>query len=376
MRVFDEIDPASDSVYRFGESLWTFANRSSSPAAKEVRLLVTSLLEGFPEPSKDELIKRLKSDEFEGAYFELIFHAVLRRHGAEVQIHSSKSSGNTNRPDFLAKFPNGQVAIFEAVVSRDMPKTERSAEAAWSQLFHRIDKIPSRYHIGLSLASASLPTRTPAPRRVVAFLQRRLEELDDLAKQDPLEDERDREARLRNTGRFIDDEITIDFSFILKENSRKPSEGSLGALPLKSRSGGSSKAIKKAVERKAGKYGDPKHPYIVVVNSLSPWVVTPDHEIEALFGGPHVEHGGALLRQDRTARNTLVSGVAIGSVLWRPGGARLRLYENPHAQRPCSAIPWRLDRMDRDGSTNVLESGESVGQILGLPAEWPGDFSS
>ena len=150
-----------------------------------------------------------------------------------------------------------------------MPKTERSAEAAWSQLFHRIDKISSKYYIGLSLTSTSLPARAPAPRRVVAFLQRQLEELDNLAKQDPLEDERDREERLRTIGTFRDDEITIDFTFILKENIRTPSGGSLGALPLMSRSGGSSKAIKIAVERKASKYGDLKHPYIVVVNSLS-----------------------------------------------------------------------------------------------------------
>lgn len=376
MRVFDVVERDDMSPYNHGESLWMFLNRSGLSAAETARDFIESLLSEYPAQEKDELVARLRSEEFEGAYFELLLHALLIRHGAHVRIHSIESSGNSRRADFLATFPGGQTAILEAVVSKDMSASEEAAEAGWSQLFHAIDQIPSRFYIGMEFPTTRAPKRPPATRRVLAFLKRKLARLDDLEDQGLLEGDSVRDKKTLLTSIFRDGDITIEFAFLPRNHTQQGIGGSIGIYPSKSRWGGSSRAIKTAVEGKASKYGDLKHPYIVVVNSLSNWIVTTGDEIEALFGGPEADHGGALIRRDGTSRNTQVSGVVIGSVLWRPGSARLRLYENPHARRPCSALPWRLDRVHRDGSASVLESGESMGQILGLPTEWPGDFSS
>ena len=376
MRMFDAFDRDDLSPYRFGESLWTFLNRSGLSAAETARTFMGNLLDEYPAKERDELIARLRSEEFEGAYFELLLHALLIRHSADVRVHSSESSGNSRRPDFLATFPGGQTAIFEAVLSKDMSSSEEAVEAGWFQFFHEINQIPSRFYIGIEMSPNRTPERPPAPRKVRAFLNRKLALLDELEKQNLLEVKIDRDRGVFPTCTFKDGDIAIEFTFLPRDHTQRGIGGSIGIYPTKSKSGRSSSAINTAVEAKASKYGDLKHPYIVVVNSLSQWLVTPTDEIEALFGGPEVDHGGALLRRDGTSHNRQVSGVIIGSVLWRPGSARLRLYENPHAQRPCSAIPWRLDRVQRNGSANVLKSGESVGQILGLPAEWPGDFSS
>ena len=376
MRMFDDNERVAFNAYQHGESLWTFLNRSNLSAAEEMRNFMEDLLSEYPESGKGELIARLRSDEFDGAYFELLLHALLLRHGAQVKIHSNESSGNSTRPDFLATFPSGSVAIFEAVVSKDISARDEASEAGWSQLFHEIDQMPSGYYIGIDLPSTKMPDRPPASRRVLAFLKRELAKLDTRAKENLLVANSARDNVTFPTSIFKDGDIIINFTFLPRDNTQRGRSGSIGIYPSKSRGGGSSRAIKTAVEAKASKYGDVEVPYVVVVNSLSQWLVDTDDEVEALFGNPQIGQGGALLRSDGFPQNTRVSGVAIGCVSWRPGIARLRLYENPSAQQFCGEIPWRLDRMRHDGSANVLQSGESIGQILDLPTEWPGDFLS
>ena len=372
MRIFDNIDRNDFTLGLNAESSWSFFNRSDAPGARRVRALLEKLLDEYPEPLKSELVARFRSDEFEEAYFELVLHSLLHRHGASVEIHSATASANANRPDFLASFPDGQKVVFEAVIAKDKSARAEASETSWAQLYDQINMLQSDFFIEIELPSLEVLDRPPAPRRVLTFLRRELAKLDARTERERLEADSTRYFQYLPKARFHDKGMAIDFEFIPKSEALRGSTRSIGFYPASSRMGGSAQAIKSAIDSKATKYGEVKLPYVVIVNSLSPWDHGLEDHKEALLGRPVVGSGGAFVREDGTPQNTRVSAVVIGTVWLHLGRARLTLYENPSAQRPACVFPWRLDRRVLAGSKKGLQIGQSIGELLGLPEDWPG----
>ena len=320
-------------------------------------------LDEYPASHREELKRRLQSPERVSALFELTLHALLLRHGATVEVHPSDASSNRKRPDFLASFPNGQTAVFEAVTVN-----ESDAGAAWTQLCNHINSLPSDFYIQIVRHPTPLGS-PPPPRRVKAFLKKELGKLDVQMRLD---------AQLEGgTWRspecvFIDGEKRIEFDFCPKKEAYRGTTENIAGLGG-SRWGEAAQVIERAMDDKATRYGAIKYPYVVVVgvNAHSPWDYASEHGEEALFGRPSGGLGGTFVRSDGGGRHTQVSGAAIGTIDWRLGKMRMTLYENPHALRPVGAVPWQLDRMVIDQSNRVLQEGKSVGEVLGLPEGWP-----
>ena len=320
----------------------------------------------YPSSHREELKRRLQSREPVSALFELMLHALLVRHGAEVEVHPRDASSNRNRPDFLASFPNGQTAVFEAVTVN-----ESDAGNAWTQLCNHINSLPSDFHINIVRHPTPLGS-PPAPRKVKAFLKRELGKLDANTARRQLESGTWHSPDYV----FADGKNSIEFHFYPKKNAHRGTTENIAGLGG-SRWGEAAQAIERAVRDKASRYGEIQYPYVVVVgvDAQSPWDYASEHGEEVLFGHPSGGQGGVFVPSYDGLRQTQVSGAAIATIDWRLCSVRMALYENPHAQRPVDAVPWRLDRMVVDGSNRVLQEGKSVGEVLGLPKEWPRSHS-
>ena len=371
MRIFDDIGRNDLTPRRNAEASWSFLNRSATPAAERVRVLLENLLSEYPDQHADELVARLRSDDFEAAYFELLLHAVILRHGATIQVHAAEASGNDRRPDFLAAFPSGQKVIFEAVTCKDISAVDEATEAEWDRLYDQINSLQTDFLIATGVLPSTPADNPPPARRVLPFLARELANLDAQTERDRLEADQARYAASLPTSLFCDEGITLEFQFIPRTESRRGTSEAIGIYPMKSRWGTSSRAMATGVGDKATRYGEVQFPYVIVVNSLSPWGYGVEDEVDALFGSSRREVTGALLRTDGVPQNTRVSGVVIGTVWLELARARMRLYDNPYARRPLDGIPWRLDRMRGGASDNELEEGEGIREILEISSEWP-----
>ena len=320
----------------------------------------------YPSSHREELKRRLQSPERVSALFELMLHALLLWHGAKIKVHPSGASSNPNRPDFLASFPNGQTAVFEAVTVN-----ESNAGAAWTELCNHINSLQSDFHINIVRHPTPLGS-PPTPRKVKAFLKRELGKLDANAARHQLESGTWHSPDYV----FADGKKSIEFHFYPKKKAYRGTTENIAGL------GGfrwaeAAQAIERAIHDKATRYGAINYPYVIVVgvNAHSPWDYASEHGEEVLFGHPSGGPGGVFAPSDRGLRQTQVSGAAIATIDWRLCSVRMILYENPHAQRPVGAVPWRLDRMVVDGSNRVLQEGMSIGEVLGLPKRWPRSHS-
>ena len=323
-------------------------------------------LNEYPASDRSELKSRLASRNSAGGYFELLLHALLKRHDARIKVHPTDASGNSKRPDFLASFPNGQKVIVEAVTVKDFTDSEESMETAWADLCNHINQLASDFWIDIIRHPGTL-SGPPPPRRVTAFLKKELDKLNI------------HEARwqMENAGAwrdcvFCDGDKRIEFRLRPKmEAHRGTTQNTAGMGGY--RWAGPVNAIKQAVDNKATRYGEIEHAYVVVVGvtAFTPWDYAAESAGEALFGDPLRGLGGAFVRSDGKPLATRVSGVAIGSFTWNLGAMRMVLYENPRAQRPICAAPWQLDRMVGTRPDSVLREGKSVGEVLELPKGWP-----
>lgn len=316
----------------------------------------------YPSSHRKELKRRIQSPERVSALFELMLHALLKRHDARIQVHPGNASGNTKRPDFLASFPTGQSAVFEAVTVN-----ESDHGAAWTQLRDHINSLPSDFYIQIVLHPMPLGS-PPPPRKVKAFLKRELGKLDANTVRRQLEGGTWHSPECV----FADGEKSIEFDFCPKKKAYRGTTENIAGLGG-SRWSEAAQAIERAVKGKVVRYGAINVPYVVVVgvNAHSPWDYASEHGEEVLFGNPSRRLGGVFVPSDGGLRHTQVSGAAMATIDWRLSSVRMILYENAHAPRPVGAVPWQLDRMVVDGSNRVLREGKSVGEVLGLPEGWP-----
>ena len=327
---------------------------------------IQAWLDDYPSLERHELVRRLESRERAAALFELLLHAILKQHGAQVDIHPASVSKTANRPDFLAAFPDGHTVVVESVMARELSAKEVSTNNAWADLLNHINTVASDFWIDIDRHPGPLP-RPPYSRQVKAFLEKELAKLDVTVERTRMESQVGWQVISRQ---FDLDGTRLTFQFSPKMLSHRGTTQNIAGLGGYMWDG-AVKGIEKAVAAKRSRYGQLEHPYVVAVavSAPSPWDYTADHTEKALWGHPSHGRGGALRHDGRT--NTLVSGVAACTLTWDLHQMRIILYENPSAERPISRMPWRLDRNEGAGTNAPLLKGQSVGEVLGLPVGWP-----
>lgn len=387
MAIFDDADRFGDEGAGYSEPHFPYLNRTGRTAGAQVRELIEDWFVQYPQEHQAELRARLRSSDdetFDGAFFELYLHQLLRRLGYAVEVHPAAPAGASGRPDFLARRGGAAGFYLEARVARDESAAEAARNARINRAYDALDRLESPDFF-LDLEVDGTPA-TPVPARclraeVAAFLR------------DLNHDECVRALQSHGLGAlpsatFAHEGWEITYTALPKEHTR----GEPGVRPIGIRRPrrwerlDNVSALRTAVRRKASKYADLGLPYVIAVNAVGQRLED-RHIAEALFGTESIVMAGGVARPDRVADGAWNgpqgpqhrSNSAVFVVSWlspwtvaKQGG---RLYHHPWAHRPCleefSELPQAVPSKDR---THVqLRNGIAPHAIFGLPEDWPGD---
>lgn len=388
MRLFDEIHRTNEGPAGYAEPEFTYLNRSARVAASSVRQVLDAWFSRYPVADRAALRGRLRSTkdpQHRSAFFELFLHELLLRLECRVEIHPSVDDATTRRLDFLVECACGSRFYVEALVATG-ESTEGAAERArMSDVYDALNRLESpNFFIGVKLRGAP---RTPPPaRQIRSFLADRLAALDP-----------DEMAKVLRSGgldalphwHYEHEGWKMDFFPIPKSPDArgKPGVRPLGMQFYEPVWMDSRIAIRDAIGRKAGRYGDLDLPYVVAVNALVEGVDEIDIA-DALFGKEKfivsfAQSGPSRVEMTRvpdgvwgsqsSPRYRRITAVLVTAPLlpWNVPRASICLYHNPWAERPYSSELTRLLQAVLEAGRVKRVGGESLAVVLGLPSGWP-----
>ena len=386
MQLFDDDLSRTDTTWkRRREPSFSFLNRAARPEFSSIRPLVESWYERFPAGARDDVRGRFRHNDeraHAGAFFELFVHELLTRLGASVEVHPNIPSITTH-PDFRADFEGSPVYV-EAVDSNP-PSSLSASDPLEDEVLDAIDDLDSPKYFITVETSGKLFT---APSH--ALVVRPFAEL--MASHDPDEVQHliDAEGFLAAPSKEVAHETWRLRGTLQPKSPAKRGDGSthtIGIGPAKGGMEDRSTPVKNALVKKAGKYGEPDAPHIVAVNAHD--VFNRDDEMDALFGkeqpffrtdqpadplGPSREPDGVWITGGPAPRYTRLAAVLLfrGIAPWSLNGAYACLYLNPFtSERPPENMLRLPHAAARDGTMQWSE-GEDIGQLFGLPKDWPG----
>jgi hypothetical protein len=301
-------------------------------------------------------------------------------------VHPAIQSG-LKRPDFLAVTGGGEQFYCEAVVAFDASDAEAGAQSRLNDLHDALNQTESP-NFFIDLDTDGEPER-PLP---IGSIRKATEQF--LRELDP-----DEIAAQLNAGAEISDlpvlrlayhGCTIEIRGLPKSPSLRGISGvrPLGLIGMGARFVDDARATREAAIKKATRYGNLGHAYLIAVNAQSQHLGHTDM-MAALFGTetfllssqltgssePEMDRKrNGLWNGPKGSRYTRVSAVLIGSSIlpWSVAASTPWLFHNPWASRPLSdaldvlpharAIPSE-SRMD-------FREGIAASDLFGLPPNW------
>lgn len=384
MTIFDSIPRDDVDPKRYCEPLFAFMNRCGWTEAATIRTTLEKWYSEIPPPNQKDLRNRFRSGDdfnYNSAFFELVLYAMLNTFGSPVDMHPASPTGK-KRPDFLIR--ERRPFFLEAAVVSDESAQEHAAKQRMNTVYDAINKLQSPdFFIGLELHGA--PATPPSSRSLRRFLEDKLSDLDYVAVRTALEASGSLDCMPH--WRYSHEGWSIDFFPIPKSPAARGSADArpVGALIEEGKWRDGCKGLRETLSKKAGRYGQLDIPYIIAVNAIDH---ADDIDVrDALFGQECLEvagsESGACERPNRMrngvlwgpdgARNTRVSAVLVAFGLNHSNIAKVRvcLYHNPWASRPYDGALCQFGQLiPIDGRLEPI-TGRALGEILGLPAEWP-----
>lgn len=387
VKIFDDIARFGDEGAGYTEPHFPYLNRTGRVDLARVRALIEDWFGRYPRAHQAELRARLRSsnnETFDGAFFELYLHELLRRLSYELDVHPALGPDGRARPDFLARRGGEDRFYLEGRVARDESASKTAAQARVNEAYEALNRIESPDFF-LSLEDHGSPA-TPVPKRFRVEVERFLR-AQDYSRCVQLF--RDGGFGALPVGRFEHHGWKVTYSPIPRKESAR---GEPGLRPIAvtgpaevSRLDNVT-ALRTAVQRKAGKYGRLDLPLVVAVNVLGKrlshyWIV------EALLGS---EYGTVRDGVATTARlpdgvwvgkggpqHQRVSAVLVASSLgpWSVAQQAVSVYHNPWAYRPCVDDLTQLTHSVPSTDVTRVECQDGIAPhaIFSLPADWPGD---
>jgi hypothetical protein len=370
-----------------GESMYTFLDRVTGPVWDRIRQLIEDWAGDFSPDNRDQLVGRLKSRrdiDVTGAYWELLLYHGLRALGFAVSSEP-EIPGTTKRPDFLAEGQQCSFYLEAKVLGDDLADRQRDKKR--QDIEHELNARVRSDDFIVQVQFTRDGAQSIPIRKLAADTRAWLDGLDlaDIRQKiggagllggTPLiwQDERSgwsiAIAPMRKSGnRYGNRIVGVTGPHFSWTNDRTP--------------------IREALYEKTHKYGDElDKPLVVALGVLRPFVDDTDL-LDALFGDdvyqfdPSTGNGksarkpnglviGPMGPQSRRLSAVLVSN---NVAPWSAANTRLVLWKNPWATFPlhCDAggVVTIIDPKD-DGSLRAAAATVSTGQLLGLPADWPG----
>ena len=379
MQLFSDISRTDTAPASHGEDRFEYYNRSARVGVVNIRRLIQAWFDAYPRSEQAELAARFRW-AFDSAYFELFLHELSRRLGYDVTVHPHLPSGISKRPDFGLTLADKLTYLEARVVTdeNDAQVNERKIRATIFDQINALD-IPDYFLILETLRLRS--GTTPSLRRLKRELLQWIESLS--------YDETSRLARqsldLTPRWTFTNDSVLIEIAVIPVSASHRghPAHRPIGVYPMEASWGGPERSMRKALQRKSGKYGQLASPYVIALNVTKSF--NPDRiaEMNALFGDeqflfgpksapPQVERKrNGFWIGPQGIQNTRVSAVLICSV--HPSNvhnAPACLYHNPWSKHPLRGSFSRLPSAAIDENGITWHRGVSFGELLGLEAGW------
>lgn len=378
-KLFDEFVRIDAAPAKYQESLYDALNRLSWNNAATIRTTLEYWFSVYPKANKKDLQRRFISNrdtDHQGAFFELVLFTLLVKLGYEVTVNPLTSS---RTPDFLAKAPSGETFYLEATIAH--PKTFRNSPSE-KALFDEMNTLNCP-DFSLSIRTRGTLNSTPKMAKNMRDVQAWINSLE-------YEQIRTNWANKQQLPKY-----KLNFSgwtLIIEALPRSPEKRGtkphrpIGIGPMRVESVDSVKPIVEAVRKKAHKYRELGGPFVVVVNALDLAGTDRTDTLEALFGWEAstddqsvsriiAPQGGSKKNHIwNKNKNTNVSAVLLFSELQHSNmaSASFCIYENPWSNYTSPNGLRRLPHALVDGDFITWYPGQTLRDILGLPAGWPG----
>ncbi|AMP98697.1 hypothetical protein AY601_1786 [Pedobacter cryoconitis] len=365
----------------YTEDPFVFYDRCDGPAFENVRLLLNCWLEAYPESERQELSRRFRS-EFYAAFYELALYTIFAALGCSLEPHPILSH-STKRCDFRV---SGAAEFFlECINTNGLSAKEENRQNTVHYFYDVLNQMdcPSFYLklVEVHFKGSSYPPLT----KIRAQLEIEINQIDP----DTMPAGTIREFRDLPGLSYEDPKFRLVLQLIPKPpQTREKKARAIGVTTTGFHIGGFGHVIADALRRKAAKYGKITAPFLIAINALTALPVD-EYDIEdALFGNVYRNYIPAILNGERAipaaaessffwkgkAIHTRVSAVLVSNLtptnlVW----AKYWIYFHPLAEYPLylKALGLHANRIGPDGI--AVTEGRRIAEILGLPADWPGE---
>jgi hypothetical protein len=387
--VRNDTSPAPNAEPEFG-----YLNRSARPAASTIRDILELWFSHYPPVAHEDLRQRFRSPidvQHRAAFFELFLHEVLFRLGYEMELHPKLRDDADKRPDFVITSPYRSRFYLEAILATEESIAETGAQARMKSVLDAINNTLDSPNFFINMKQRGTPRTQPSVKKIVTFLEEQLRKIDPDEMVELLAQAGTFQALPH--WRYEHEGWEIEFFPIPKSPQAR---GKSGVRPIGFQFHGfqksnTSNAIKGAIVKKAGRYGELALPYVVAVNALG----FADHSdvMDALFGQEQLtltyalDNPGEIIDTEMTRapdgawvsksrpRYTRVSAVLIGFRIspWGLPQSAIRLYQNPWAKKPLARELIEVSQAVPESGEMKLIEGVSINKVLDLPQAWPTD---
>ncbi len=151
--LFDVTDRSDLGIPQEGKHPFTYLNRSAEPEIVRTRGLLETWFGDYPVDARSDLRARFRDGNnhaHQGAYFELLVHALLRKLGYDTTPHPIIPR-NSRRPDFLVNSEEEPFYVECTVAGRDT--RDKAPTAAEQDVLNKLNSLQSScYRLTISMS--------------------------------------------------------------------------------------------------------------------------------------------------------------------------------------------------------------------------------
>ena len=371
LRLFDQFVRNDHRPAYRSEPDYEFLNQSAWPAYENIRKVLERWFAGYPASHKVDLRARFRKGDHNhaSAYFELYLYQVLSRLGLSPEVHPDPDRGK-GRPDFAIAGAEGNRCYLEAnvVIKRrrdsDDPLEVELLDPLEVELLDAIDAVAETQstQIGVVVSTKGFLNRSHQKNPIRRQVREWLESIDpiDLSPADPYHNPR---LCIQRDG-WVAELVAIPLS--------RPSRRLIQMGPTKTGSLDEGPILTKNLKSKVKRYGTLDRPLILAINTNNTFT-SGQEEHEALLGTR-----GGIWSMDSEARRQRLHGVLFFRGLFPSNMHSVvsHFYLNPNTQADIPEELLKLDSMWYRNGKWQSKKGMSLGEILELPEDWPGEVTA
>ena len=344
-------------------SAFEFLNLSAWPAAENARSQLETWFAVFPESAKKGLRARFRSSNHnhESAFFELFLHQVFLRLGLAPEVDPQVPE-LSSRPDFLIRNRNGCYYVEAAVAEQT---GDFGVDPLENEILDAVDGLAVDLQTRIAVAASTTGKlhRSVSKNEIQREVRAWLEGIDI--------------SSIRSEVRG-NPELPIkrgDWTLTLTAVGllNRPSDRLIQVGPTRSGRLNDAEVLQKKIHKKANQHSKLDRPLIVAINTQSGFEDREEERSALIDQQPE-----SVWRTLAGTRHTGLHGVLFFRTVvpWNLHCVSSNLYLNPFIDPDVPDELLRLGKAHVCDGKMKWETGEPLGDLLGLPDDWPGERTS